>query len=136
MAIVFSFVAGYLVVVGMMFGSFINLAADRLPRGESLLRPRSHCRSCGRVLNFVDLIPVAGYLVRRGRCASCGSSIGPASLAIEALCGLLMLIPLATLGLVRGAVVGGIAVALVGAAAVALSFARTQDAKGRGSRPG
>ena len=136
MAIPFLVLSGYLVLVGMMFGSFINLAADRLPRGESLLHPRSHCRSCGRVLNFVDLIPVAGYLVRRGRCASCGSPIGPASLAIEALCGLLLLIPLATLGLLRGAVVGGIAVALVGAAAVALSFARTQRARGRESRLG
>ena len=130
------FLGGYLVLVGMMFGSFINLAADRLPRGESLLHPRSHCRSCGRVLNFVDLLPVAGYLIRRGRCAGCGSSIGPASLAIEALCGLFMLVPLATFGLARGAVVGGIAVALVGAAAVALSFARAQGATGRGSRLG
>jgi leader peptidase (prepilin peptidase)/N-methyltransferase len=133
---VFLFLNGYLVLVGMMFGSFINLAVDRMPRHESLLRPRSHCRSCGRVLNFVDLIPVAGYLIRMGRCASCGSSIGPASLVVEALCGLLMLVSLAALGMVPGAVIGGIGVAVVAAGAVALSFARAEGARGRGSRLG
>jgi leader peptidase (prepilin peptidase) / N-methyltransferase len=128
----------YMALLALMFGSFINLAADRLPRHESLLRPRSHCRSCGRVLNFVDLIPVAGYLVRRGRCATCKSPIGLSSPAIEAICGSLMLIPLATLGLVPGLVVGGIAIALLGVATVAMSFARTQTraATGRESRLG
>jgi prepilin signal peptidase PulO-like enzyme (type II secretory pathway) len=126
---------GYLVLVGMLLGSFINLAADRLPRGESLMSPRSHCRSCGRVLNAVDLIPVIGYLIRRGRCASCSTSIGLSSPATEALCGAMMLIPLATLGLLPGAVVGGIGVALVGAAAVGLSFSRVEDAR-RESRLG
>jgi len=46
-----------------------DVAADRVPRGESIVRPRSHCRSCGRLLTVVDLLPVAGYLLRRGRCA-------------------------------------------------------------------
>ena len=63
-------VGAYAVLVAALVGSFINLAADRVPRGESVVRPRSHCRSCGRVLNFVDLIPVAGYLIRAGRCAT------------------------------------------------------------------
>jgi leader peptidase (prepilin peptidase) / N-methyltransferase len=114
----------YLVVVALMVGSFINLAADRLPRRESLISPRSHCRSCGRVLNFVDLIPVGGYLIRRGRCASCSSPIGPLSPTVEIFCGALMLIPLATLGLAWGAVVGSVAVSLLGAGAVTVSFAR------------
>src|SRR2546423_10728296 len=97
----FAFMAS-LVLVALLVGSFINLAADRLPRGESLVRPRSHCRSCGRVLNFVDLIPLGGYLIRRGRCATCGVSIGAASPALEALCGLSMLVSLGVLGLVTG----------------------------------
>ena len=42
----------YLVLVALLLGSFINLAADRLPRGESLIRPRSHCRACGRQLTL------------------------------------------------------------------------------------
>jgi prepilin signal peptidase PulO-like enzyme (type II secretory pathway) len=129
-------VEAYLVMVALMAGSFINLAADRLPRRESLVSPRSHCRSCGRVLNLVDLIPVGGYLIRRGRCASCGSLIGPSSPVVEGLSGALMLIPLATLGLGWGAVVGGVAVALLGAAAVVVSFARAQAPARRGSRLG
>jgi leader peptidase (prepilin peptidase)/N-methyltransferase len=119
----------YLAVVALLLGSFINLAADRLPRHESLVRPRSHCRSCGRVLNLVDLIPVGGYVIRGGRCAGCGVSIGASSPAVEALCGFLMLAPLAVLGLVPGALVGGAAVTVVGVAAVGLSFARNRRAR-------
>jgi prepilin signal peptidase PulO-like enzyme (type II secretory pathway) len=125
----------YVVLVGMMLGSFINLAADRLPRHESLVHPRSHCRSCGRVLNLVDLIPLAGYMIRGGRCATCGASIGASSPAIEVLCGGLMLASLAAFGLLLGALVGGVAVAIVGVAAVTLSFARTRGAR-RGFRLG
>lgn len=115
----------YLVVVALLLGSFINLAADRLPRRESLIHPRSHCRSCRRVLNVVDLIPVGGYLIRSGRCAGCGVSIGPLSPVVEGLCGALMLAPLIVLGLVPGALVGAAAVALIGVAVVGLAFART-----------
>jgi len=119
-------VTAYLVLVALLVGSFINLAADRLPRRESLVGPRSHCRSCGRVLNFVDLIPVGGYVIRKGRCATCGVSIGAVSPALEALCGASMLVALTQLGLVRGAVAGAAAVSLVGLASVALSLARSR----------
>src|SRR5450759_958198 len=83
--------SAYLVLVCLMLGSFINLAADRFPRGESIVRPRSHCRSCGRVLSAVDLLPVAGYLLRRGRCATCGSRIGRTSPVVEIVSGACML---------------------------------------------
>lgn len=126
MALIVFAIATYLVLVALLAGSFINLAADRVPRHESLVRPRSHCRSCGRVLNVVDLIPVAGYLVRGGRCASCGTSIGPASLVVEAVCGVSMLVMVVTLGPPRGALVGGAVVAAVGVAAVSLSLARSR----------
>ncbi len=109
----------YLVLVALLVGSFINLAADRVPRGESVIRPRSHCRSCGRVLNAVDLLPVAGYLLRAGRCASCRVRIGVSSPLIEALCGGAMLAALGFLGLWPGALVGLLAIAAVGAAALA-----------------
>lgn len=119
-------ITAYLMLVALLVGSFINLAADRLPRRESLVRPRSHCRACGRVLNFVDLIPVAGYLIRGGRCASCGVSIGAWAPAVEALCGALMVAPLVLFGLVPGAVAGVAAIAVAGVAVVGLSFARPQ----------
>ena len=104
----------YFVLVALLVGSFINLAADRLPRGESLVRPRSHCRSCARLLNMWDLLPVAGYLLRRGRCATCGSRIGISSPVVEALCGASMLTALLLFGLYPGGFVGLGAVALIG----------------------
>ena len=99
-------VGGYLVIVALLAGSFINLAADRVPRGESLLWPRSHCRECNRQLNAVDLLPVLGYIIRRGRCATCRTSIGPASPFVEAITGACMLAPIVAFGLWPGAPLG------------------------------
>lgn len=114
-------IAPYLVVLGLIVGSFINLAADRIPRGESVVSPRSHCRSCGRVLNLVDLIPVAGYLIRRGRCATCECRIGITSPVVEAIAGLLIAGSILWLGLWRGAAVGIIALTVYGLGVVAVS---------------
>jgi leader peptidase (prepilin peptidase) / N-methyltransferase len=124
----------YAVLVAALLGSFINLAADRLPRGESVVRPRSHCRSCGRILTLVDLIPVAGYLLRGGRCATCGVRIGASSPLIEGLCALSMLMAISLLGLARGAAVGFATVAIIGAVWVGTSLARSPIR--RGSRSG
>ena len=120
--------SAYLVVVALLAGSFINLAADRLPRGESVVHPRSHCRSCGRVLDFVDLIPVAGYLVRGGRCATCGVSIGVSSPIVEALCGGLVLASVALFGPWRGAVAGGAGLLVVGLAVIGVGYGRLREA--------
>jgi prepilin signal peptidase PulO-like enzyme (type II secretory pathway) len=107
-----------------MLGSFINLAADRVPRGESIVRPRSHCRSCGRVLTAVDLLPVVGYLWRRGRCATCRTRIGRASPVVEAVSGVCMLAALVVLGLWPGALVGIALVALLGFGVTGLALMR------------
>jgi prepilin signal peptidase PulO-like enzyme (type II secretory pathway) len=118
----------YLVMVALLLGSFINLAADRAPRAESLLRPRSHCRGCGRVLNALDLVPVAGFLIRGGRCATCRVQIGATSPLVEAATGACMLGALAWLGLWPGAALGFVLVALLGLAVVGLSLARSRKA--------
>jgi leader peptidase (prepilin peptidase) / N-methyltransferase len=118
------FLIVYLVLVGLMLGSFINLAADRVPRGESIVRPRSHCRSCGRVLTVVDLLPVVGYLVRRGRCATCGSRIGRTSPVVEFVSGACMLAMLAWLGLWPGAIAGLALVALLGFSVTGVALTR------------
>jgi leader peptidase (prepilin peptidase)/N-methyltransferase len=114
----------YLIFLALVVGSFINLAADRLPRGESILRPRSHCRSCERPLNTVDLLPVAGYLSRGGRCATCRAPIGVSAPLVELACALLMVIPIVVLGLVPGVLVGLALLALLGVAAVSVSWRR------------
>ncbi len=67
---VFAFLAGAAV------GSFVNLAADRLPAGGSLLRPPSGCPGCGRRLRPWELVPILSYFLLRGRCSSCGRPIG------------------------------------------------------------
>jgi prepilin signal peptidase PulO-like enzyme (type II secretory pathway) len=121
-------IEAYLVLVALLVGSFINLAADRVPRGESLLRPRSHCRSCGRVLNAVDLLPVAGYLIRGGRCATCRVPIGGASPLIEAACGGCMAAALVWLGPWMGFALGATLIAVFGAAVVRLSVAKSRRA--------
>jgi prepilin signal peptidase PulO-like enzyme (type II secretory pathway) len=119
-------VAIYLVLVGLMLGSFINLAADRVPRGESLVRPGSHCRACDRLLNVVDLLPVAGYVVRGGRCASCGVPIGVSAPLIEATSGILILAAIAALGVWPGALVGMGLVAAWGCTVVGLATRRSR----------
>lgn len=117
-------VALYLVVAALLVGSFINLAADRLPRGESILRPRSHCRACGRQLNIVDLIPVLGYAIRGGRCATCGTPIGVAAPLVEGISGGLMAATLILQGLWPGALTGVALVAAWGVLVVGLAWRR------------
>ncbi|MDI3299551.1 MAG: prepilin peptidase [Bacillota bacterium] len=76
-------------LVGLAAGSFLNTVIDRWPRGESLLRPPSHCESCGRRLGPLELVPVASWLVLRGRCRTCGAPIGWQAPAVEAATALL-----------------------------------------------
>jgi leader peptidase (prepilin peptidase)/N-methyltransferase len=60
---------------GLIVGSFLNVVAYRLPRGESLLRPRSRCPGCGTQLRAIDNIPVVSWVALRGRCHHCGTPI-------------------------------------------------------------
>ena len=76
-------------VLGAAVGSFLNVVADRVPAGQSLVRPRSACPSCEHPLSNLDLIPVLSYLWLRGRCRHCGARIAPRLLAVEIVTGLL-----------------------------------------------
>jgi leader peptidase (prepilin peptidase) / N-methyltransferase len=60
---------------GLLVGSFLNVVAHRLPRGESLIRPRSRCPECGTQLRAIDNVPVISWVALRGRCHHCGASI-------------------------------------------------------------
>lgn len=62
-------------VLGLAFGSFMTVAIDRVPAGESLVRPRSRCPSCGAPIRAADNIPVISWLMLRGRCRACGARI-------------------------------------------------------------
>ena len=60
---------------GLMVGSFMTVAVSRLPKGESVVRPRSRCPACGAEIAARDNIPVLSWLLLRGRCRSCGERI-------------------------------------------------------------
>jgi leader peptidase (prepilin peptidase) / N-methyltransferase len=76
-------------IFGAVIGSFLNVVAYRLPRGESLVTPGSHCPSCGVAIKPYDNIPVLGWLLLRGRCRSCRAAISPRYPLVEAATALL-----------------------------------------------
>ncbi|HXE32249.1 MAG TPA: prepilin peptidase [Terriglobales bacterium] len=71
------------VAFGLVTGSFLTLCAYRLPRGMSVVRPGSRCPQCQHPLGAGDNLPVAGYLLLRGRCRYCRRSIAPRYLLLE-----------------------------------------------------
>src|SRR5215212_3559187 len=78
---------------GLMLGSFLNVVAFRLPRGESLVRP-SHCPLCGAAVRPYDNVPVLSWLWLRGRCRGCGEGISPRYPVVEAVTALLFVLVL------------------------------------------
>lgn len=75
--------------LGLAVGSFLNVVIYRLPRGESLLHPSSHCPACGRPVRPWHNVPVLAWLWLRGRCAECRAPIALRYPAIELLTGLI-----------------------------------------------
>ena len=71
--------------LGLLIGSFLNVVAYRLPRGESLLWPASHCPGCGQPIKPYDNVPVLSWLILRGKCRGCAERISPRYPAIELL---------------------------------------------------
>ncbi|MBC7294069.1 MAG: prepilin peptidase, partial [Thermoleophilia bacterium] len=62
-------------LLGLVIGSFLNVVIFRLPKGESLVSPGSHCPVCGYRIRWYDNIPVLSWLILRGRCRSCRTPI-------------------------------------------------------------
>jgi len=79
----------FLFILGACVGSFLNVVVWRLPRGESLVTPPSHCPRCGHQLAWYDNVPVVGWLWLRGRCRYCKSPISARYPVVEAVTGLL-----------------------------------------------
>jgi leader peptidase (prepilin peptidase) / N-methyltransferase len=77
---------------GLLLGSFLNVCIVRLPAGESIVRPRSHCRQCGQAIAGWDNIPVLSWLLLGASCRACGARISWLYPAIELItCGLFIL---------------------------------------------
>jgi leader peptidase (prepilin peptidase)/N-methyltransferase len=70
-------------MVGAAIGSFINVVADRLPEGKSIISPPSHCSKCQYKIPATDNIPIFSYLWLRGRCRNCGATIPQRLLWVE-----------------------------------------------------
>ncbi|MEK5147577.1 prepilin peptidase [Psychrobacillus sp. FSL K6-4615] len=62
-------------IYGLVFGSFFNVVGLRVPKGESIVRPPSHCTVCDRNLTVKDLVPVFSYVFLKGKCRGCGTKI-------------------------------------------------------------
>jgi leader peptidase (prepilin peptidase)/N-methyltransferase len=89
----------FILVLGLVIGSFLNVCIYRLPRGESLINPPSHCPSCEERIKFFDNIPVISFILLRGRCRYCGSPISWRYPFVELLTSLLFLAAFSQYGL-------------------------------------
>jgi leader peptidase (prepilin peptidase)/N-methyltransferase len=73
-------------VLGLVVGSFLNVVIYRVPRGESIVSPGSSCPTCHTPIGPRDNVPVLSWLLLRGRCRHCGSSISAIYPTVEAAC--------------------------------------------------
>jgi len=71
-------------LLGLLVGSFLNVVVWRVPRGESVVRPASHCPACDAPVRRRDNVPVVSWLLLRGRCRSCSAAISARYPAVEA----------------------------------------------------
>ena len=80
-------------VLGLLLGSFANVAIHRIPAGESVVSPPSACPQCGHEIRWYDNVPVLSWLLLRGRCRDCGAAIAWRYPAVElAMAGLFALV--------------------------------------------
>jgi leader peptidase (prepilin peptidase)/N-methyltransferase len=91
----------YLIVgaFGLVFGSFLNVCIARLPKGESIVFPRSHCPRCNHAVRWYDNVPLISFAVLRGRCRDCHAPISPLYPTVEALTAVVLILTFRAWGL-------------------------------------
>lgn len=72
-----------LFVLGLAFGSFLNVCISRIPRDQSIVSPPSHCPGCGARIRWRDNVPLLSWLLLKGRCRDCARPISPRYIAVE-----------------------------------------------------
>ena len=65
----------FIFMIGLIVGSFLNVCIHRLPRGESVVKPRSHCPKCKQLIRWFDNVPLVSFMVLGGRCRACHTRI-------------------------------------------------------------
>lgn len=90
--------AVFFFIFGLVFGSFFNVVGLRVPKGESIAFPPSHCTKCDRQLTALDLVPVLSFLFLKGKCRSCGEKIHWVYPLMEAITGVLFTLSFLLLG--------------------------------------
>lgn len=86
-------------VLSLILGSFLNVCIYRIPVGESIVSPPSHCPKCKNRIKPYDLIPIVSYIILRGRCRFCREKISIRYPIVEALTGVVGIVCLYRYGL-------------------------------------
>jgi leader peptidase (prepilin peptidase) / N-methyltransferase len=84
------FILIYIFIIALCIGSFLNVCIYRIPNGESIVNPPSHCGNCGTTLKSLDLIPVFSYIFLKAKCKYCGEKISFRYPLIELITGVLI----------------------------------------------
>lgn len=79
----------FMFIIGTIFGSFYNVVGYRVPKGQSIVAPPSHCPNCNHRLTIVELIPILSYIISKGKCKNCQQKISPFYIMFETLTGIL-----------------------------------------------
>lgn len=86
------FILGFSFVLGACMGSFLNVCIYRIPSGESIVAPASHCPKCGAAIRWYQNIPILSWLFLAGKCAACRTGIAVRYPLVEVLTGLLFVL--------------------------------------------
>ncbi len=106
------------IVFGLMIGSFLNVCIYRIPAGESIVTPRSHCTKCNHMITALENIPVLSYLFLGGKCSNCKEKISPRYLLVEILTAILFWVTYTQTGLSLDLVMYAIFISLI----IAITF--------------
>ncbi|MGA2331336.1 MAG: prepilin peptidase [Syntrophales bacterium] len=94
-----AFLSIFLTCVGAAVGSFLNVLIFRIPEGQSIVLPSSHCQKCGHAIRVYDNIPIISYLILRGKCRDCHEKISLQYPIVEAITAVMSLLLFLKFGL-------------------------------------
>ena len=82
----------FLFILGLCVGSFLNVVIDRIPKGESIIKGRSHCDNCRHLLSWYDLVPLVSFVILKRKCRYCQKIISWQNPLVELTTGLLFVV--------------------------------------------